>query len=42
MNKLSLTRTLLVLLLVQTSLLSLIAFGLWDSTENTALLIALP
>ena len=42
MKKLSLTRVLLTLLLVQTGLLGVIAFGLWDSVEETGLLYALP
>ncbi len=42
MHKLSLTRTLLALLLVQTGLLTLITFGLWDSVDDTDLLFALP
>jgi len=42
MHKLSLTHTLLALLLVQTGLLTLIAFGLWHSVDDTDLLFALP
>ncbi|VAW77674.1 Methyl-accepting chemotaxis protein [hydrothermal vent metagenome] len=42
MYKLSLTRTVVALLLVQTGLLSLISFALWDLTDSTYLLPGLP
>ncbi len=42
MHKLPLTRTLMTLLLVQTGLLSLIAFGLWDTVDDPGFLLTLP
>ena len=42
MRTFSLTRTLLTLLLVQTGLLSTIAYGLWDTVDDPDFLLTLP
>jgi len=42
MRTFSLTRTLLTLLLVQTGLLSTIAYGLWDTVDDPGFLLTLP